>query len=130
MKIAYDLKLPGGRIVIDIYDTVLENMLSDSYDFSIKGRKSLQDIKDTMDPVLALYLIRQTDQYSSDVLEGGRLDILLRTNPDMLELCRQLTYKGQNLYQHAFTLLKVSRTDDYLHIARFDTLNDVMRLIK
>ena len=129
MKIIYGLNAFRDSLTIDIYDTVLEDMLADSYDFTILGRKSIKEMEQTMSPLLAKHLIQKVTIHSTDVLDGGRLDIIVRMSDKLVSQCNELVYKGNTLYDHVYDWLEGLDGEALSGISTFNSVDEILQLI-
>ena len=67
------------RLKVNVYDSSLEMKNLDSRDFTYYGYSSIQELEESNDKETYLKIFQEL-YYSLEVVEGGRLDVLLRTS--------------------------------------------------
>lgn len=102
-----------------IYEDTLEMMISDSNDFTLYGYETVEEfVKANISKHNKEILIKHP--YSTEMIRGGRLDILYRTHDFILTTLKDLYWKDN---------LEVSLLDrlaDYLYKIDFDDNDDFL----
>lgn len=121
------------NIEFEVYKSVLENMLEDSHDFKLFGYDTVEAFVEANNSDYNKEILVK-NPYNTEMVSGGRLDILYRTHPINLDRLNNL-YWGNNkedslLKRLADGLEAVDCDDESLEFSYdIDTVEDAILML-
>lgn len=102
LKFVADIAEKHVPIEFTIYDNVVEQIISDSRDFTIFGLETIEEFGDYYTQAQAKEILLSYPSAVHEITSGGRLDILLRTNAIVIVRLKKLNYDSSG---NAYILL-------------------------
>ena len=116
------------RLKVNVYDSSLEMKNLDSRDFTYYGYSSIQELEESNDKETYLKIFQEL-YYSLEVVEGGRLDVLLRTSLRVLRNMARLKVidEGEDsLLQLIYNELVELEEGDFDTLEEFKSVDEAM----